>query len=148
MNRIRRMARACIPGLAIWIFAMILSMVSSAQTTGSITGRITDPSGNVVAGAAVTVTSTGTNVAHLIETNSSGIYEVYDLLVGTYNISVTARGFKSEVKSGVQLNVGDKLAVNFQVTVGNVTETINVTDATPMVNTETQISAIRSVPSR
>jgi hypothetical protein len=100
-------------------------------------GRVTNPAGNTVANAAVTITSTATHLAHPIETNSSGIYEVHDLLAGTYDVSVTAKGVKSEVKSGVQLNVGDKFAINFQLTVGNVTETVSVTNATPMVYTET-----------
>lgn len=129
---------AATQALALWAMFMLLSNVSGAQTTGgSITGRVTDPKGNVLPAATVTVTNTETQVAHLIKTNSSGVYEVFDLLVGTYDVSVSATGFKSEVKTAIQLNVGDKLAVNFQLTLGSVTETVSVSDATPMVDTET-----------
>ena len=136
-NRCGRAAYACIRGLVLLAIAMLITSTSSAQTTGSITGQVTDPSGNIVPNAPVTVTNTGTHAAHAVVTNSHGIFEVYDLLVGKYDVAVVSDGFKSELKTGIQLNVGDKLAVNFVLIVGSVTETVSVSDATPMVNTET-----------
>lgn len=123
--------------VALSAVAAFLAAALSAQTTGSITGRVTDPNGSVTANAAVMVTNAGTKSMQKVNTNGDGIYFFYDLLVGTYDVTVTANGFKSVVKSEIQLNVGDKLAVNFQLELGRVSETVNVTDATPLVNTET-----------
>ena len=127
----------CIRGLALFALAAFLAASSSAQTAGSMTGRVTDPTGNIVPNATINITNTGTQAVHSTTTNESGIYDVYDLLVGIYNVSVSAPGFKSVVKNAIQLNVGDKLAINFRLEIGSVTETISVSDATPMVNTET-----------
>ncbi len=137
MNRFSNATIAILRGLALGALIMILTFAGSAQTTGSITGRITDSGGNVVPKVTVTVKNTGTHALRSVVTNSDGVYAVYDLLVGVYDVSAEAQGFKSEVKSAIQLNVGDKLAVNFQLQVGATTETVTVTDATPLVDTET-----------
>ena len=84
----------------------------NAQTTGVITGTVSDPSGAVVPNAAVVVKSTGTGEERRFETNSSGIYAAYALPVGQYDITVTAAGFKKAAHSDIQLNVADQLAVD------------------------------------
>lgn len=137
MNRFGNLAKAVLSGIALSALFMFLTSNCSAQTTGSITGRTTDPGGSVVPKVTVTVMNDGTHAVHNVLTNSDGVYEVYDLLVGIYDVSATAPGFKSEVKRSIQLNVGDKLAINFQLQVGDTTETVTVSDATPAVNTET-----------
>jgi Carboxypeptidase regulatory-like domain/TonB-dependent Receptor Plug Domain len=124
--------RLTIPGLL-----CVTVAVASGQTSGTLTGRVTDATGNYIPNASVTVTNTGTGEQHTTATNQSGVYALYDLLVGKYDISVSSTGFKSSTKSGVQLSVGDNLAINFQLEVGSVTESVKVTDATPLINTET-----------
>ncbi len=124
--------RLTIPGLL-----CVTVAVASGQTSGTLTGRVTDATGNYIPNASVTVTNAGTGEQHTTATNQSGVYALYDLLVGKYDISVSSSGFKSSTKSGVQLSVGDNLAINFQLEVGSVTESVKVTDATPLINTET-----------
>jgi hypothetical protein len=107
-----------------------------AQTTGVITGTVTDPSGAVIPNAAVTVRNTGTGEDRKFDTNGSGLYAAFALPVGRYEISVAAAGFKKTTRPDIQLNVADQLAVNFTLQVGTEAETIEVTGATPTVQTE------------
>ena len=109
----------------------------SAQTTGLITGTVTDPTGSNVPNAQVVIRNAGTGEIRAVETNSSGTYGAYALAVGQYDINVTAPGFKKTAKTGIQVNVADKLAINFALEVGNVSETVEVTGATPTVDTQT-----------
>ena len=118
------------------LFLLSSAHFLSAQTTGVITGTVSDPSGAVVPNAAVVVKSTGTGEERRFETNSSGIYAAYALPVGRYDITVTAAGFKKAAHSDIQLNVADQLAVNFSLQVGAASETVEVSGATPTVQTQ------------
>jgi hypothetical protein len=129
---LRLMRRLTVSGLM-----CLTAAVAFGQTSGTLTGRVTDASGNYIPNASVTITNSGTGEQHTAATNDSGIYAFYDLLVGKYDVAVSTNGFKSSTKTGVQLNVGDTLALNFQLEVGSVTESVRVTDATPLINTET-----------
>ena len=110
---------------------------STAQTTGVITGTITDPSGSNVPNAQVLIRNTGTGESRTFRTNNSGVYTAFALPVGQYDVTVTAEGFKTTTKAGIQLNVADKLAINFALEIGNVSQSVEVTGATPTVDTET-----------
>ena len=90
--------------VALTIF--VLHMSGQAQTTGSITGTITDPSNALVAGATVTVTSVATGAERSAVTNSSGAFDFQALLPGTYSVSVEASGFKKSVVREVVVSVG------------------------------------------
>src|SRR5665213_4399679 len=86
--------------------ALALCLPAVAQnTTGTIIGRVIDPQGAVVPGAAVTVTSTTTNVARAVTTNQDGLYTVPLLLPGSYTVSVAAPSFKKEVQNNVTLQI-------------------------------------------
>src|ERR1700733_3656572 len=122
--------------VALWACTLLCaSSALNAQTTGVITGIVTDPSGSSVPDAEVAVRNTETGVTKTWHTNGSGIYTAYALPVGKYNLEVTAAGFKKASKTDIQLNVADQLAVNFSLQVGNVSETVEVTGATPTVDT-------------
>ncbi len=87
---------ACATGSPICLAVMVwcLSAVAAlAQTSGSITGEVTDQSGAVAPNAAVTATNSKTNVARSTTTNAAGIYSFPDLTPGTYEVKVTAAGF-------------------------------------------------------
>ena len=88
--------------LAVSMLAVLLVGSSFAawgqSVSGQITGSVTDPSDAAVAGASVVVTNTGTGVSVSAVTNSSGVYNVPALQVGTYDISITAAGFQSTSK--------------------------------------------------
>jgi len=113
--------------------------------TSTITGRVTDSSGAVIPGAAVQIVQTATNFTNNAITNDEGIYRVPSLQPGVYRITFEAQGFKRLVRDAVELRTGDTLAVDAALQVGNVTESVEVTGATPLLETET--SATGSVVS-
>ena len=95
-----------------------------------------DSSGGIVAGATVTATDTGTNIALSTRTDSQGTYVITPLKVGQYNVSVEARGFKKESNIGVVLQVQDRRRVDFTLQVGSVTETIDIQAEQSLLQTE------------
>ena len=109
----------------------------SAQITGAITGSVSDPSGLPVPKAEVTIRNVGTGVERRLTTDDSGRYLAEALPVGIYEIAVNAPGFKRSVRSGVQLSVAERVAVDFRLEVGQVTEAITVSAEAPLIKTET-----------
>jgi hypothetical protein len=118
-------------------FALIGSGTLFAQgTTGTITGVVTDPTGAVIPGAAVTVTNQGTGVNFHLTTNNAGIYSITSLLSGMYTVSVAQKGFKTYVNRDIELTINQVLRVDAQLQIGAETQTITVEAQAPLVNTE------------
>ena len=118
----------------------VVFSVSSAwaqEARGAITGRITDPTGGVIANARVTVTNTATNENRRFTTNETGYYEVNFLEPSTYTVNVEAQGFKRAVRTGINVNVSARLEINVQLEVGSVAESIEVTAEAPLLETTT-----------
>ncbi|MGH9428398.1 MAG: carboxypeptidase-like regulatory domain-containing protein, partial [Terriglobia bacterium] len=123
--------------LGILLALMLLSPSSiHAQTAATLVGDITDSSGAIAPNVSVTVIHEGTRTERKVQTNEAGQYRVTPLNPGTYTIQVESAGFKKEVRSGVVLEVGGVLEVDFALQVGELTETIEVTGVTPTLRTE------------
>jgi Carboxypeptidase regulatory-like domain/TonB dependent receptor len=121
----------------IFILALVcfLPATISAQVavTGKITGVVTDPSGGAVANATVTVKSTALMSPRTIGTSTDGGY-LFDLLPpGTYEVTVTATGFRTVTQTGVVLTAGFTATVNPKLQVGEVTQTVQV-EGEPVVD--------------
>ncbi len=115
---------------------LLAPILVSAQTAATIVGDVTDPSGAAVPGVTVKVTNEGTSAAREVATNEAGQYRVTPLNPGTYSVSVETAGFKSQIRSGITLQVSAVLEVDFTLELGEVTETIEVTGAAPVMQTE------------
>ena len=122
--------------LAVPLIVLSFSGRAFAQTTGVITGTITDVSEAVVAGADVTVRNVNTGEERAVQTNASGQYVVNALPVGEYEVEAGAAGFKKTKRVGIQLAVADRLAINLRLEVGEKTDTVAVNDLAPVVETE------------
>ncbi|MBI3684736.1 MAG: TonB-dependent receptor [Acidobacteria bacterium] len=115
-----------------------LALLAFAQTdTGVITGLITDASGAAIPGAEVTARSESTSATFRALSNEAGIYVLNALPRGAYEISVSARGFAKAARPGVILNVQSRIAIDFSLKVGDVTETIEVRAETPVLESQT-----------
>jgi hypothetical protein len=115
---------------------LVYSSFCRAQSeTATLSGRVTDASGSVVVGAEVIVTNTDTNVAASTITNEVGIFIFPSLPPGGYRLAIRARGFREIVKTGIVLNVQDRLAENFSAQVGSVDERVVVTADQLNINT-------------
>ncbi len=98
----------------------------SQSPTATVNGQVRDTSGAVVQGADVQLINDTTNVRYPAKTNKDGIYSVTDLPPGTYHIQVSKAGFKTIVKPNILLNVLDARAINFDLPVGAVSQTVTV----------------------
>jgi len=111
--------------------------VAIAQTSNaSIVGTVTDPSGAAIPGATITVTNTATGISREVTTSEVGTYRVYPLNPGTYEVKASTAGFKTKIQPNVVLEVAAVLKLDFQLEVGEVTESIEVTGAPPMMQTQ------------
>src|SRR5438874_1942592 len=90
------------------VLAAVSALVAQ-ESRGGISGKVTDPGGALVVGATVVVTNIETNVVNRLTTNHTGYYEVNLLIPGHYSVRVEAAGFKRELRSGLELNVGGRL---------------------------------------
>jgi hypothetical protein len=121
--------------LAVFLGAiLLLTNGARAQVAGAtLTGSVTDPSGAAIPKAQVTVTDIATGVARKITADTAGLYSAPNLLPGTYQVSVTAPGFATEIRSGITLTVGAQQVFDVSMRVGQVNETVQVTGEAPMV---------------
>jgi hypothetical protein len=115
-----------------------IGVFAMAQTpTGSIQGLVTDKSGAAIQGATVTIVQTTTNEARNTATDASGRYNVPFIDPGTYTITVDAKGFRSARQENVLVQVTETRAVDFQLEVGAVNQTIQVTASTEALDVDT-----------
>ena len=124
-------------GLFVVLVALFVVPAFAQLDTGTITGRITDPSGAVVAGAAVTVVQIEMNFEYPSQTNSEGLFRVGGLRPGPYRVTIVAAGFKKLVREGFELRIGDNMAVDAKLEIGGVAESVQVTGAAPLLETQT-----------
>src|SRR5262245_50098700 len=124
------------------ILVLATAAIAAAQTTGTATmlGAVTDPTGAVVAGAKVTVVNSETNFIFTSTTTSEGTWYIPNLNPGMYQLKIEAQGFKSYVRDGIQLRTAESPRIDVALEVGNVTESIQVTGAAPLLETETSTS--------
>ena len=123
-------------GFIVLTLSCIIPLFAQSNT-GIISGRITDPSGAVVPSAQITVTQTDTNVNANSVSNSDGLFRIPSLTEGPYRVSVTANGFKKQLRDGLTLRIGENLDVELKLEVGAATESVSVTDALPLLDTQT-----------
>ncbi|MDT7810617.1 MAG: hypothetical protein QOJ42_533, partial [Acidobacteriaceae bacterium] len=123
---------------AVLLVAVAMSTVVPAQeTTGTILGSVTDPSGATVPNARITITNTDRNTQERVLTsNSAGDYSAPQLPIGHYSIRVEAPGFKNYQESSITLNVNDRRAIPVRLDVGNVQETVSVQANALQVDTQ------------
>jgi hypothetical protein len=133
----------CSAGLRLALLVLFCACAAFAQRDlATITGTVTDSTGGVVANAKVTITEQGTGQIYELTTNGTGEFTRPALKPSTYNISVTAPGFKKTEQKDVILNAGERTGVNITLTVGDIGQTVEVTASAPLLQTEsTQVGA-------
>jgi hypothetical protein len=122
------------------LLAVFLGALQAQESRGVITGRVTDSSDAVVPGAKVTAKNTDTNLSTQTVTNSTGSFMLPYLSPGVYDLSAGLAGFATTEQRGVQVQVGDKLAINFQLKPAAVASSIVVTGESTLLSTESASS--------
>jgi Carboxypeptidase regulatory-like domain/TonB-dependent Receptor Plug Domain len=123
--------------VAMFAALLLLPSVIMAQSvvTGAINGTVTDPSGAVIAGAAITLTSPATGASLTAESNASGGYSFGLVKPGTYTLAISKSGFKQTTES-VQVDLGQTLVFNARLELGSGSVTVEVTGQGALLQTE------------
>src|ERR1700722_17355248 len=125
-------------GIALLAAVFVVPAPARAQeTTGSINGSVTDASGAALAGASVTATDVARGTAYPTQTNGDGAYYLTHLPIGKYTVKVEAKGFQTSVHSAFDLVLDQVARVDVQMTVGTMSQTVEVQGLTPLLQTET-----------
>jgi hypothetical protein len=112
------------------------SLTFAQEGTGTITGHVTDPSGAAVPNARVAAVDLATQVRTVAATNSIGIYELPNLIPGTYSVEVSANSFKKILRTDILVQVEDHIGLDFSLQLGSFNETVTVTTEAPQLRTE------------
>jgi Carboxypeptidase regulatory-like domain len=129
--------------VALLLFVGLAFGIAWASIAGSISGLVTDPSGAVVSGATVVATDTQTGVKTTVTTDAKGFYSLPALPVSTYDLQVSQIGFKSFDQTGLVINANSALRVDATLSVGTISEKIEVrTDAVHVETESTQMGEV------
>jgi hypothetical protein len=134
--------------------SLLIAIPTQAQVVGAtLSGTISDPSGGVVPNAQVSVRNTATGVAREVASDTAGFYVLPNLLPGTYEVTVAAPGFNTARQSNLELGVGAQQQLNFSLKVGETTQTVQVSEAAPQIQTtsstlssEVESTTVRELP--
>ena len=133
-------------GLALFLLVGFLATVQSVwsqEVTASVTGTVTDPSGAAVPGATVTAKSVERGITYNASTNDAGLYRISQLPVGTYELKVEKAGFSTTTHPAFVLTLNQIARIDIGMKVGQVSETVEVTGAAPVLETDvTQVDTI------
>jgi hypothetical protein len=137
LAHINRQTAFALASLALFLCALCGTQNLRAQAvSGTIVGTVTDSSGANVANAQVTIVLVGQDLTHTSVTNESGNFTEPNLPSGTYTITVAAPGFKKETRENIVLLTNTTSRVDFSLANGSSTETITVTAAPPLLQTD------------
>jgi hypothetical protein len=120
---------------ALVLFVVALTLFAQTDR-GTITGTTIDPAGAVVANAAIEARNTETGAIYQVASSATGNYTIPNLPTGTYQISVTVPGFKKFVRTGLLIQAAQTIRVDVAMEVGSATESVTVTEAAPLLKTE------------
>ncbi|MGO8735921.1 MAG: carboxypeptidase regulatory-like domain-containing protein [Terriglobia bacterium] len=123
--------------LLVALFTCFVQPMAAQESRGKIRGVVTDPTHAVVPGAKVTLRNTGTGVETVHDADSSGFYIFDPVIPGTYSVAVEAAGFEKFVQQNVSVQVMGDVTVNAILTLGAVTQTVEVTAAVASVEFNT-----------
>ena len=127
-------ARKCLA--AITLLTLLAVSAPAQSDRGAIAGTITDRSGAVISAAKITVTGAETGTVYNAESSTSGAYRIQDVKVGTYNIKISASGFKTAERTGVVIQVNSVSSLDISLDVGDTKETLTVVADAPTLQTE------------
>ena len=122
--------------LAVVLLAISGHAAVAQDTTATILGNVTDPSGASVPKAEVTVTNTATNVSVVVTTTDSGAYTVPQLNPGTYSVTIKMTGFSTASLSNLVVVAGDRRRADAALAIGGTNETVEITTAAPVLQTD------------
>src|SRR5262245_49214056 len=126
--------RRCLT-LALALTCLIAHPVYAQFDSATVSGVVQDGTGGVLPGADVTLTSVGTGLERRAVTNEAGLYTFPNVPVGEYRVKASLSGFNTVTKTGVTLSAGVNIKVDVQLSVGSLSESVQVKAEATMVDT-------------
>lgn len=120
--------------------ATSLAPAQTSTGTSTVVGTVTDSTGAMIPGVHIKVLNTGSDFLSETVSTAEGAYFVPNLSPGTYRITFETNGFKTLVREGLQLRLGETPRIDVQLEVGNVSDSVKVTGLAPLLETETSSS--------
>jgi len=118
------------------LIILYASLLVAQSGTSTISGIVNDPTGSPVPKATVKIVNEQTGSSINQETNEAGLYRAGSLVPGVYRIEIEASGFEKVVRRPVTLEVGQTIALDLVLQVGHASETVNVTEAAPLLESQ------------
>src|SRR5262249_12393909 len=115
---------------------LVVGLLHAQRDLGTITGTIIDPQGSAIPHAKVTITEDATGLTYTVETGDSGDYVRPALKPGTYTVTVEAQGFRRIAQKNIVVEGGDRVGVSLALSIGDVTQSIQVSAEAPILQTE------------
>lgn len=128
-----RMLKQCAPVAALVLLTGL--SLPAQEFRGTITGQVTDPSGANIKGAKISAVNKASGQTYPATTTDKGLYFIPYVLPGTYTVTATNQGFKTQVQDNVALQAGKSVGLNFQLVIGTETQTVEVSGAPPEIET-------------
>src|SRR5688500_10047828 len=121
--------------LGVMVVLFLAADTARGQATAQISGTVRDVSGGVLPGADVTAIQTETGVKRSVVSNESGAFVLSNLPIGPYRLEVSLSGFRSFARTGIVLQVNANPEINVTLALGDLTETVSVEAAAPLIET-------------
>ncbi|HXS97157.1 MAG TPA: carboxypeptidase regulatory-like domain-containing protein [Candidatus Limnocylindrales bacterium] len=134
-GRLARGAAHCTLALG-FLFGISFTAYSQNIAVAEVDGHVIDPSGQSIAGAQVKMIETARDAVHSTVTDATGRYSLPNLPIGPYRLEVTAQGFKSFIQTGIELEVAHNIEIPVTMSIGAVTESIQIVANAAMVETK------------
>ena len=126
-----------IASLLISAFTSHYSASVATQSTATVTGKVLDPHEAIVRGAKITARNVATNIERVGETDDGGNYQIAALPVGSYQVEVQAKGFKTGILERLSLEVGRVVVEDFHLEIGDIQQSVSVTSEAPLLDRTT-----------
>ena len=132
------------PAWMAFILSLVIPIHVSAQVTGAtLSGTVADPSGSVIPNALVSIRNIATSITHDLSTDDAGFYAAPNLLPGQYELTISAPGFATKVRTNITLTIGEEQILNVTLQIGTADQKIIVSGEAP--NVELATSSISAV---
>jgi hypothetical protein len=128
---LKRLFSVCVVGTVI-----LASCLYGQTTNATLVGGVSDPQSTAVTGATIVVKNLATGLTRQVQTNELGLYRVFPLNPGTYEVTASAPGFKGKVSSNIVLELASNVKVDFQLEIGQITETVEVAATASILQTQ------------
>jgi hypothetical protein len=131
-----------IVGTAIFLMNIFVSSISAQTAGGTILGKVTDLTGAILPGVAITIRNSETGITRALLTGETGVYDAANLQPGIYQVTAEMTAFSVGLKKDISLKVGSEVVIDFQLKVASVTSSVDVTAE------DTQVDQIASTVNR